>query len=104
MESQQHIFDRLKVCILVPTFNNAKTLKTLLKDLKLLDGYIIVVNDGSTDDTEKVLSEFPGIHSVSYSPNRGKGYALRQGFLVAIEQGFEYAISIDSDGQHFARD
>jgi glycosyltransferase involved in cell wall biosynthesis len=104
MESQQHIFDRLKVCILVPTFNNAKTLKTLLKDLKLLDGYIIVVNDGSTDDTEKILSEFPEIHSVSYSPNRGKGYALRKGFLLAVEQGFEYAISIDSDGQHFARD
>src|SRR5277367_3087608 len=101
MESQHHMFERLKVCILIPTYNNAKTLKNLLNDLKVFNAYIIVVNDGSTDDTEKILLHVNGIHSVSYSPNRGKGYALRQGFRVAIEQGFEYAISIDSDGQHF---
>src|ERR1700690_1216671 len=104
MESLHHIFDRLKVCILVPTFNNAKTLAPLLKDLNSFNVFIIVVNDGSTDDTEKILIQFPGIHSVSYSQNRGKGYALRQGFRVAVEKGFEYAISIDSDGQHFAKD
>ncbi|HTB26671.1 MAG TPA: DUF2062 domain-containing protein [Puia sp.] len=104
MESQHHIFERLKVCILVPTYNNAKTLENLLNDLKVFDAYIIVVNDGSTDDTENILLKFAGIHSVSYSPNRGKGYALRQGFRVAVEQGFDFAISIDSDGQHFARD
>ncbi len=104
MESQHHIFERLKVCILVPTYNNAKTLENLLNDLKVFDAYIIVVNDGSTDDTENILLKFAGIHSVSYSPNRGKGYALRKGFRIAVEQGFDYAISIDSDGQHFARD
>jgi glycosyltransferase involved in cell wall biosynthesis len=104
MESQHHIFERLKVCILVPTFNNAKTLAALLKDLKGYDAYIIVINDGSTDETEKILFQFPEIHSISYSPNRGKGYALRQGFHAAVEQGFEYGISIDSDGQHFASD
>ncbi len=104
MESQHHIFERLKVCILVPTYNNAKTLENLLNDLKVFDAYIVVVNDGSTDDTENILLKFAGIHSVSYSPNRGKGYALQQGFRVAVEQGFDYAISIDSDGQHFARE
>ncbi|HXB28777.1 MAG TPA: DUF2062 domain-containing protein [Puia sp.] len=104
MESQHHIFERLKVCILVPTYNNAKTLENLLHDLKVFDAYIIVVNDGSTDDTENILLRFAEIHSISYSPNRGKGYALRKGFRVAVEQGFDYAISIDSDGQHFAKD
>ncbi|HEY4936665.1 MAG TPA: DUF2062 domain-containing protein [Puia sp.] len=104
MESQRHIFERLKVCILVPTFNNEKTLPTLLADLQAFEAYIIVVNDGSTDGTEEILTQFPGIHSVSYSLNRGKGYALRHGFRAAIDQGFEYAISIDSDGQHFAKD
>lgn len=98
------MFERLKVCILIPTYNNAKTLKNLLNELKVFNAYIIVVNDGSTDDTENLLLNFNGIHSVSYSPNKGKGYALRQGFRVAVEMGFEYAISIDSDGQHFASD
>lgn len=104
MESQHHLFERLKVCILVPTYNNAKTLENLLNDLKVFDAYIIVVNDGSTDDTKNILLKFARIHPVSYSPNRGKGYALRQGFRVAVELGFDYAISIDSDGQHFAKD
>ncbi len=104
MESQHHIFERLKVCILVPTFNNAKTLAILLDDLNSFNAFIIVVNDGSTDETDKILLQFPEIQSISYSPNRGKGYALRQGFRVAVEKGFDYAISIDSDGQHFAKD
>jgi glycosyltransferase involved in cell wall biosynthesis len=104
MESLYHIFERLKVCILVPTFNNEKTLGILLSDLQGFGAYIIVVNDGSTDGTENILSRFPGIHSISYSVNRGKGHALRKGFRSAVEQGYEYAISIDSDGQHFAKD
>jgi glycosyltransferase involved in cell wall biosynthesis len=104
MESLRHIFERLKVCILVPTFNNAKTLGTLLSDLQVFGAYIIVVNDGSTDGTENILSQFPGIHSISYLKNRGKGYALRKGFQSAVEQRYEYVISIDSDGQHFAKD
>ena len=104
MESLKQQFGRLKVCILVPTFNNAKTLATLLTDLMAFEAYIVVINDGSTDDTEKILARFPGVHSVSYYSNHGKGYALRLGFRIAVKQGFEYAISIDSDGQHFAKD
>jgi glycosyltransferase involved in cell wall biosynthesis len=104
MESLKQQFGRLKVCILVPTFNNAKTLAPLLADLKAFEAYIIVINDGSTDETEKILAGYPGIHSVTYYSNRGKGYALRLGFRIALKQGFDYAISIDSDGQHFAKD
>jgi len=51
-----------------------------------------------------VIDQFNGIHSISYSPNQGKGIALRRGFRAAVSQGYQYAISIDSDGQHFAGD
>ena len=88
----------------MPTYNNAKTLAPLLENLQKLDAYIIVVNDGSTDETQNILDRFTGIHSISYSPNKGKGIALRQGFRAAVSQGYQYAISIDSDGQHFAKD
>ena len=94
----------MKVCILVPTFNNAKTLAPLIKDLQACKAHIIVINDGSTDDTETILRILPAIQIISYSPNKGKGMALRQGFRAAVEQGYDYAISIDSDGQHFAKD
>jgi len=86
----------------VPTYNNAKTLAPLLRDLQLFNTQIIVVNDGSTDETISILNQFPGIHTISYLPNKGKGIALRKGFRAAVNQGFDYAISIDSDGQHFA--
>jgi glycosyltransferase involved in cell wall biosynthesis len=94
----------LKVCILVPTYNNAGTLGSLLKDLQMFQTGIIVVNDGSTDETENILLQFPGIHVISYYPNQGKGIALRRGFQAAVDLGFDYAISIDSDGQHYASD
>ncbi|HEY2348204.1 MAG TPA: DUF2062 domain-containing protein, partial [Puia sp.] len=100
----QRRFEILKVCIIVPTYNNAKTLALLLGDLQHFAAYIIVVNDGSTDETQKILDGFTGIHSISYSPNKGKGIALRRGFRAAVNLGFQYAISIDSDGQHFAGD
>jgi glycosyltransferase involved in cell wall biosynthesis len=88
----------------VPTYNNAGTLATLLNELRTFQAYVIVVNDGSTDDTQNILDRFSEIHSISYSPNKGKGVALRQGFRAAADQGYQYAISIDSDGQHFTRD
>ncbi len=101
--SRDH-FEILKVCIMVPTYNNAKTLAPLLENLQKFNACIIVVNDGSTDETPDILERFTGIHSISYTPNKGKGIALRQGFMKAVSLGYQYAISIDSDGQHFARD
>ncbi len=104
MTISQDLFERLKVCIVVPTYNNAKTLAPLLENLQKFNAYVIVVNDGSTDETQNILDHFTRVHSISYSPNKGKGIALRRGFRAAVSQGYQYAISIDSDGQHFARD
>jgi glycosyltransferase involved in cell wall biosynthesis len=88
----------------VPTYNNAGTLGSVLKNLQEQTSQIIVVNDGSTDGTLEVLSQFPDIKVISYLINKGKGWALRTGFKKAVELGFENAITIDSDGQHFAED
>jgi glycosyltransferase involved in cell wall biosynthesis len=88
----------------VPTYNNAKTLTALLAELRLFKTDIIVANDGSTDNTAYILGQFPEMYAVSYSPNKGKGFALRCGFREAVKRGYDYAISIDSDGQHFPKD
>ncbi len=97
-------FELLKVCILVPTFNNAKFLVRLLEDLKTFPAAIVVVNDGSTDETRSILDGYPDIHTIHFSSNKGKGMALRAGFHKAVDLGYDYAISIDSDGQHFTKD
>ena len=97
-------FDALKVCVLVPTYNNAGTIASLLNDIQTFTRNILVVNDGSTDRTAEILHRFSLVSQVSYSKHRGKGFALRQGFKKAVELGYDYAITIDSDGQHFAAD
>ncbi len=94
----------IKSCILIPTYNNINTLADIIEDVKGYNTNIIVVNDGSTDKTIQVLSDIGGITIISYSNNKGKGYALRVGFKKARKLGFTHAITIDSDGQHKAKD
>lgn len=97
-------FEKHKVCVLIPTFNNAQTLAVVLQSVLEYTTHVIVINDGSTDNTLELLGKFPTVPLVNYLPNQGKGYALRQGFKKAVACGYDYAISIDSDGQHFADD
>lgn len=89
----------------MPTYNNSGTLKKVLDEVLVETTSVIVVNDGATDNTSEILKDFESrIELISYRENKGKGYALRQGFKRATELGFTHAISIDSDGQHFAYD
>lgn len=96
--------DVLKVCVIIPTYNNASTLAGVIEDIAGYSNHIIVVNDGSTDNTAEVLLRFPSVQFISYSKNVGKGWALRQAFKYAADKGYHYSITIDSDGQHFAKD
>jgi glycosyltransferase involved in cell wall biosynthesis len=98
------IFRQKKVCVVVPTYNNAGTIVAVLKHVLACTNQVIVVNDGSTDHTLALLQQFPEIKIVTYPKNQGKGYALRQGFKEAVALGYDYAITIDSDGQHYADD
>jgi glycosyltransferase involved in cell wall biosynthesis len=100
----QEKFDALHICVLVPTYNNEGTLPKVIEDVLNYTVNIIVVNDGSTDSTEEVLQRLDVITVLGYSKNRGKGWALRKGFELALEKGYHYTITIDSDGQHYASD
>ncbi|NOQ28068.1 MAG: DUF2062 domain-containing protein [Bacteroidales bacterium] len=100
----KEVFKEKKYCVIIPTYNNHQTIKQVIKDVLEYTDQVIVVNDGSTDTTEEILNKIDQIEIVSYPKNKGKGYALRQGFKFAWKQGYEYAITIDSDGQHFASD
>jgi glycosyltransferase involved in cell wall biosynthesis len=91
-------------CVVIPTYNNGKTLADVINGVLQHTHDVIVVNDGSDDHTSDILLDFPKIHIVSYDKNRGKGHALKQGFKKALELKFEYAITIDSDGQHDPED
>lgn len=102
--SNNQLVDQNKVCVIVPTYNNHKTLKRVLDSVLLYTGNIIVVNDGSTDETHRILEDYPQLVQIHFPKNSGKGMALRKGFKEAIRLGHDFAITIDSDGQHFASD
>ncbi|QEM06731.1 DUF2062 domain-containing protein [Mucilaginibacter rubeus] len=102
LELIQAKFKQLQVCVIIPTYNNQGTLAAVITDVLAYTDQVIVVNDGSTDSTPAIIQSFPQIQSVSYTQNVGKGWALRKAFEFATEQGYQHAITIDSDGQHFA--
>ncbi|MDR7208604.1 DUF2062 domain-containing protein [Flavobacterium piscis] len=102
--SQQKQVNATHFCVIVPTYNNHKTLKRMLDSILDFTTNIIIVNDGSTDETFGILKQYSQLTQIHHPKNIGKGRALRNGFRKAIEMNFEYAITIDSDGQHFASD
>ena len=93
-----------RICVVIPTYNNDKTIKTVVEKCLLYCDDVIVVTDGCTDRTTDILHAIDGITIVSYPQNRGKGYALKMGFRRALEMGFSYAITLDGDGQHYPED
>lgn len=96
---------QINYCVVIPTYNNEKTLGNVISSVLKYTSNIIVVNDGSNDGTENILESFKDqIEIITFHKNRGKGAALREGFKRAEALGYEYAITLDSDGQHFPSD
>ncbi len=99
----------MRLWVVVPAFNEAENLADLLPRIvdnaTLIDpaAQILVVDDGSSDQTVEVTSkltaEFPQIRCESLGRNRGKAAALQRGFDLAVEQGAEVLVMMDADGQ-----
>lgn len=100
----QNAISEKKICILIPTYNNEKTLRRVIDGVLEYTENIIVINDGSTDSTHQILGHYSQITTISLPENKGKGNGLKIGFRKAKELGFDYAITIDSDGQHYPDD
>ena len=104
MEQQKRLLKARGICVVIPTYNNEKTIGQVVADTLCQCDDVIVVNDGSTDCTADILQNIDGITVVSYPRNKGKGYALKVGFMKAQGMGFAYAITLDADRQHYPED
>lgn len=93
------------ICVLIPTYKNAGTVLDVVRRATAQGLPVIVVNDGSPDGTAALLEDsgLP-VTVLAHEKNRGKGMALRTGFEYARKQNYRYAITIDSDGQHYPED
>ncbi|UFH30243.1 DUF2062 domain-containing protein [Chryseobacterium sp. C-71] len=100
----QNAIDERKICVLIPTYNNEKTLQRVIDGVLEYTQNIIVVNDGSTDSTSEILKTYSQLTILNLPENKGKGNGLKIGFRKAKELGYHHAITIDSDGQHYPND
>ena len=97
----------MRSTILIPTYNNALTICGIVRRSAAVLPDVMVVNDGSTDETLSLLQalrEEVSFELVSYAENRGKGGALKAGFQRAKELGYTHVLTIDADGQHYPED
>ncbi len=97
-----------RTVVVIPAYNNASTVSSVIAGTARHVPDIIVVNDGSTDNTKSLIdsiaSENTAIRVIDFDNNRGKGCALRAAFKKAAALGFTHAITVDADGQHYPSD
>ena len=92
----------MKVAVLIPALNASKTLAPIVSEAKQYADRVVVVDDGSSDGTGDV-ARAAGAIVIRHDVNRGKGGALKSGFVWALEQGLDGVITLDADGQHLPR-
>jgi len=92
-----------RYCIIIPTYNNCRTVADVARRALEVCPDVIVVNDGSTDNTAEMLYGMD-VKIITHDRNYGKGQALKTGLRFAGRSGFTHAVTIDADGQHFPED
>lgn len=100
----------MRVLLVIPTYNHGLRLTATLADAASLGLPILVVDDGSSDNTREILEhlntlpQHANMSVLRHPANLGKGAALNTAFSFAMEQGYDWALTMDADGQHVAAD
>jgi len=94
----------MKVCVLIPSYNEERTIGDIVREIKKIGLDVIVIDDGSADDTERTAAE-NGALVMRHAKNLGKGASIKEGFDFILRlTNFEAVIIMDGDGQHSTRD
>lgn len=93
----------MRTCVVIPAYNESKAIAGLVAEITKLGLEVIIVDDGSSDDTVQIAqaNKAKVLHN---DTNIGKGASLIRGYNFAISQGFDAVISMDGDGQHSCED
>lgn len=103
----------LRVCVVIPTFNNAGTISEAVKDVLHNTPYpVLVIDDGSDTPVTNALYSWDVREALEsgrvwverFEQNRGKGGALQFAIGELARRGFTHMVTMDGDGQHFARE
>jgi len=89
----------MRVVAVMPAYNEATTVGPIIDETAEYVDRVVVVDDGSSDDTAAVAREH-GATVVTHAINTGVGGAVRTGYLYAIRNDYDFVVQIDADGQH----
>ena len=92
-----------RVAAVIPAYNEARTLRAVVAGVLAEIDLVIVVDDGSTDDTSDTIRDLP-VRLVRHEKNLGKSRSLANGFRAALTSGAEVVVTLDGDGQHRPQD
>jgi glycosyltransferase involved in cell wall biosynthesis len=92
----------MKTLVLVPAYNEEKNISSVIEGIRehLSEADICVVNDGSTDGTREILERTRGITAIHLPFNMGIGGGIWSGFHYFLQEGYDFLVRIDGDGQH----
>lgn len=93
----------MKICVLIPSFNEEKTIGWLVRAVREFNYDVFVIDDGSRDRTAQFASE-NGAEVLINKKNLGKGASLRKAFDVLMHRDYDCIVTMDGDGQHLPED
>jgi len=93
----------MKICVVIPTYNESKTIASLVRQIRNQKLETVVIDDGSHDDTHKIACDC-GATVIKNISNEGKGASLIKGFNYCLSKEFDAIITMDGDGQHEVAD
>ncbi|MCP5004151.1 MAG: glycosyltransferase family 2 protein [Planctomycetes bacterium] len=90
----------MKTLIMLPAYNEKKYVNDLISQIKEYNFDILVIDDGSTDGTQRCLSKINDIKLITHKENLGYGCTIIDAFKYGIMNDYEYLVTLDCDGQH----
>lgn len=95
--------DSFRPCVVIPTYDNPKTIRAVVEAVRKHLPEVVVVDDGSAQEGREAVAALgrEGLaHVHHHAANGGKGAAMKTGFKLAFELGYTHAVQVDADGQH----
>jgi dolichol-phosphate mannosyltransferase len=90
----------MRYLLAIPVYNESRYIRSVIEQVTSHTRDILVVDDGSTDDTPRLLDSWPQLARLTHPENRGYGQSLIDAFRFAHCRGYDWVITMDCDAQH----